>query len=152
MDKNCFWMTMEIPHRCASCLPSLFLASAYLAVVEVYVEVAEQHNLAPTIAQVNRLRLTNRYADLPKKTSDFGKCEIEDMRGFFEPPDCHKGDVARVWFYMAERYGVVIPPPGTDHVREVVDDGSGVTLGSGTRATYRGDFRCTKSLCAGENS
>lgn len=30
---------------------------------------------------------------------------------FFEPPDCHKGDVARVGFYMAERYGVVIPPP-----------------------------------------
>ena len=68
------------------------------------------HNLAPTIGQVNRLRLNDRYADLPKKTSDFGKCEIEDTRGFFEPPDCRKGDVARVWFYMAERYGVVIPP------------------------------------------
>lgn len=69
------------------------------------------HNLAPAIAQVNRLRSADRYADLPKKTSDFGKCEIEDTRGFFEPPDCHKGDVARVWFYMADRYGVVIPPP-----------------------------------------
>ena len=69
------------------------------------------HNLAPAIGQVNRLRLNDRYADLPKKTSDFGSCEIEDMRGFFEPPDCHKGDVARVWFYMAERYSVVIPPP-----------------------------------------
>ena len=69
------------------------------------------HNLAPATGQVNRLRLNDRYANLPKKTSDFGKCEIEDMRGFFEPPDCRKGDVARVWFYMAERYGVVIPPP-----------------------------------------
>ena len=68
------------------------------------------HNLAPTIGQVNQLRANDRYADLPKKTSDFGKCEIEDMREFFEPPDCHKGDVARVWFYMSERYGVVIPP------------------------------------------
>lgn len=68
------------------------------------------HNLAPAIGQVNRLRLNDRYADLANKTSDFGECEIKDMRGFFEPPDCHKGDVARVWFYMAERYGVVIPP------------------------------------------
>ena len=30
---------------------------------------------------------------------------------FLNHPDCHKGDVARVWFYMAERYGVVISPP-----------------------------------------
>ena len=69
------------------------------------------HNLVPAIGQVNRLRLNDRYAELPKKTSDFGECEIEDTRGFFEPPDCHKGDVARVWLYMAERYGVMISPP-----------------------------------------
>ena len=69
------------------------------------------HNLAPAIGQVNQLRSNDRYADLPKKTSNFGKCEIEDLRGFFRAPDCHKWDVARVGFYMAERYGVVIPPP-----------------------------------------
>ena len=68
------------------------------------------HNLAPAIGQVNQLRSNDRYADLPKGSSDFGECEVEDVRGSFEPPDCRKGDVARVWFYMAERYGVVIPP------------------------------------------
>ena len=68
------------------------------------------HNLAPAIGQVNRLRLDDRYEDLAKDTSDFGQCEIEDTKWHFEPPDCHKGDAARVWFYMADRYGVVIPP------------------------------------------
>ena len=69
------------------------------------------HNVAPAIGQANGLRLNDRYANFPKKTSNFGKCEIEDTRGFFGPPDCRKGDVARVWFYIAARYGVVIPPP-----------------------------------------
>ncbi len=27
----------------------------------------------------------------------------------FEPADCTKGDVARVWFYMHDTHGVVIP-------------------------------------------
>ncbi len=68
------------------------------------------HNLAPSIGQVNALRLNDRYSDLPDSTSNFGGCPIEDAKGSFEPPDCKKGDVARVWFYMQLRYGVAIPP------------------------------------------
>ena len=68
------------------------------------------HNLAPSIGQVNALRRNDRYADLPDDTSDFGSCPIEDSSGQFEPPDCLKGDVARVWLYMQERHGVEIPP------------------------------------------
>jgi len=67
------------------------------------------HNLAPSIGQVNALRGNDRYADLPDETSDFGGCLIEDSSNRFEPPDCHKGDVARVWFYMQLRHGVEIP-------------------------------------------
>lgn len=68
------------------------------------------HNLAPSIGQVNALRLNDRYADLPDDTSDFGACPIEDQGSAFEPPDCLKGDVARIWFYMNDMYGVQIPP------------------------------------------
>ncbi len=69
------------------------------------------HNLAPSVGQVNALRLNDRYVeDLPDNTSDFGNCPIEDKKGAFEPPDCLKGDVARIWLYMSFRHGVVIPP------------------------------------------
>ncbi len=68
------------------------------------------HNLAPSIGQVNALRSNDRYSDLPDSTSNFGGCPIEDAKGFFDPPDCKKGDVARVWFYMQLRHGVAIPP------------------------------------------
>lgn len=67
------------------------------------------HNLAPAIGQVNALRLNDRYADLPTGTSDFGACEVEDGTGYFEPPDCTKGDAARTWLYMEAAHGVVIP-------------------------------------------
>lgn len=67
------------------------------------------HNLAPSIGQVNALRGNDRYRDLPDDTSTFGACPIEDAADAFEPPDCLKGDVARVWFYMGLRHGVEIP-------------------------------------------
>lgn len=64
------------------------------------------HNLVPSIGQVNALRGNDRYRDLPNDTSWFGSCTIEDNREAFDPPDCKKGDVARVWLYMADRYGI----------------------------------------------
>ena len=49
------------------------------------------------------MAVKDRYADLPDDTSDFGSCSIEGSSGQFEPLDCLKGDVARVWLYMKER-------------------------------------------------
>ena len=46
------------------------------------------HNLAPSIGQVNALRSSDRYQDLPDETSNFGACRIEDENSAFEPPDC----------------------------------------------------------------
>lgn len=66
------------------------------------------HNLAPSVGQVNALRSNDRYTDLPNSTSDFGNCPIEDATNAFEPPDCLKGDTARIWLYMASRHGVDI--------------------------------------------
>ena len=80
------------------------------------------HNIAPSIGQVNALRSNDRYAELPDDTSDFGACPIEDKKGAFEPPDCLKGDVARVWLYMSFRHGVVISPEERDMFEQWSDD------------------------------
>ena len=66
------------------------------------------HNLAPSIGSVNGRRSNHRYGELPDDASDFGRCEIEDAGGIFEPPACTRGDVARVWFYMNLVHGVAI--------------------------------------------
>ena len=68
------------------------------------------HNLAPSVGQVNALRSNDRYAELPGQPNTFGACAAKDISGTFEPPNCLKGDVARVWLYMSFRHGVAIPP------------------------------------------
>ena len=69
----------------------------------------DPHNLVPTVGQINRLRRADRYAEL-ENGNTFGKCLIKDISGKFEPPDCKKGDVARIWFYMRHAHGVEIEP------------------------------------------
>lgn len=53
------------------------------------------HNLAPSVGQLNLLRGNKRYGE---------------TKGTFNPPDCVKGDVARVWLYMHLRHGVELWP------------------------------------------
>ena len=75
------------------------------------------HNLAPAIGQVNAYRLNDRYGVVDDNLSPeqwvgcdaqhFRAAKVSDHR--FEPADCTKGDVARVWFYMHDQHGVVIP-------------------------------------------
>ena len=67
----------------------------------------DPHNLVPAVGQINQLRRDDRYAEL-EQDSAFGNCTIKDGRGFFEPPDCKKGDVARIWLYMRDAHGVQI--------------------------------------------
>jgi len=76
------------------------------------------HNMAPSVGQVNAYRLHDRYgvvADGGTGFEDWPGCDAQHFRASstrehrFEPPDCAKGDVARVWFYMNDQHGVAIP-------------------------------------------
>jgi deoxyribonuclease-1 len=74
------------------------------------------HNLAPSIGQVNAYRLNDRYGMVADDTAEqWPGCGAQHFRASsasdhrFEPADCTKGDVARVWFYMHDQHGVVIP-------------------------------------------
>ncbi len=66
------------------------------------------HNLAPSIGQVNQYRSNDRYSEIGDQGKIFGQCPAKDIKDAFEPPDCLKGDVARVWLYMSFRHGVAI--------------------------------------------
>ena len=70
------------------------------------------HNLVPAIGQVNALRSNDLYMDIDDRaisTVHFGQCQAKDSPNGFEPPDYRKGDVARIWFYMEDRYALQIP-------------------------------------------
>jgi deoxyribonuclease-1 len=59
---------------------------------------------------VNALRLNDRYVELEGEKRNFGTCAIEDSKGMFEPRDSERGDVARIWLYMTDKYGVELEP------------------------------------------
>lgn len=64
-------------------------------------------NLFPAVGQINADRSNKPFVDATKsKVKTYGKCNIEiGSRGIIPPTD-KKGDIARVAFYMTEKYGV----------------------------------------------
>ncbi len=67
---------------------------------------ADLHNLVPAIGEVNGDRSNYSYAEIPDAAPQYGACDAEtDFKGRkFEPRDVVKGQIARIYFYMADRY------------------------------------------------
>uniref|UniRef100_UPI003F7F28B6 endonuclease n=1 Tax=Providencia rettgeri TaxID=587 RepID=UPI003F7F28B6 len=70
---------------------------------------ADLHNLAPSIGEVNGDRSNFSFGQLPKNTPyPYGMCRsrVDFKQKVFEPRDEVKGQVARVYFYMHDRYNL----------------------------------------------
>ena len=78
--------------------------------VQAQAMIFDLHNLVPSVGQINALRGNDRYDDLPNHAGQFGKCLVKDEAGRFEPPNCKKGDVARIWFYFRDKYNMKLEP------------------------------------------
>ncbi len=69
----------------------------------------DMHNLAPSIGEVNGDRSNLSYSQLPADTAyPYGMCRsrVDFKQRVFEPRDEVKGQVARVYFYMHDRYNL----------------------------------------------
>ncbi len=69
---------------------------------------ADMHNLVPAIGEVNANRSNFKYGANKPKANQYGKCEVEvdfkAKRAYVK--DSIKGDIARVYFYMSDKYKV----------------------------------------------
>nr|WP_223651997.1 endonuclease [Halopseudomonas nanhaiensis] len=67
---------------------------------------ADLHNLAPAIGEANADRSNYRFAMLPDTPYNHGQCpiKISFIQRAVEPRDEIKGLIARVYFYMHDRY------------------------------------------------
>ncbi len=72
-------------------------------------------NLVPAVGELNVDRSARLYGEIPGEDRIYGRCDFEavktgdgepHVRGAAEPMESIRGDVARVWFYMSEKYGV----------------------------------------------
>lgn len=72
---------------------------------------ADLHNLAPSVGEVNGDRSNFRYSMARGAgTQSYGQCtsRVDFKQRVFEPRDEVKGQVARVWFYMHDRYDLAM--------------------------------------------
>ncbi len=67
---------------------------------------ADLFNLKPAIGEVNGDRAHYRFGVLPEQPSQYGACEVKvDFKNrLVEPRVQIRGDIARIYFYMADKY------------------------------------------------
>jgi deoxyribonuclease-1 len=68
---------------------------------------ADLFNLKPAIGEVNGDRANFAFAELPNARPQHGACpiRIDFQRKLAEPRAEIRGDIARIYFYMADKYG-----------------------------------------------
>ncbi|SCA55912.1 DNA-specific endonuclease I [Candidatus Terasakiella magnetica] len=69
---------------------------------------ADLHNLVPAIGELNGDRSNYRFTMLEGEPRKYGKCdfEVNFKAKKAEPAPEVRGDIARIYFYMAEQYGL----------------------------------------------
>lgn len=65
-------------------------------------------NLVPSVGELNGDRSNNLYGIIDGEPREYGACDFEVAGALAEPEEAVWGDVARVWLYMADRYGVML--------------------------------------------
>lgn len=69
---------------------------------------ADLHNLTPAIGEINADRSNFQFGVLPTTSKQHGNCNFKvDFKGrTAEPRDEVKGQIARIYFYMHDRYNM----------------------------------------------
>ena len=69
---------------------------------------SDMHNLVPAIGEVNGDRSNYSFTQLAGEPRVYGACDMEvDFKARkVEPTDAVRGDIARTYFYMRDRYGL----------------------------------------------
>ena len=67
---------------------------------------ADLHNLRPVIGQLNAIRSNKPYGEISGEDRRIGGCNFESTMDVVEPDDHIKDNVARIFLYMAETWGV----------------------------------------------
>lgn len=75
---------------------------------------ADLHNLRPSVGEVNKQRSNFLFDDLgpSRLRGAYGQCGsfADPQKRLFHPRPEIRGEIARTYFYMADRYGVYIAP------------------------------------------
>ncbi|WP_426415478.1 endonuclease [Aestuariirhabdus sp. LZHN29] len=73
---------------------------------------ADLHNLVPAIGEINGDRSNYRFSMLGEHPAMYGACEFKvDFKARkAEPPALKRGEIARIYLYVHEKYGLTMSP------------------------------------------
>jgi len=73
---------------------------------------ADMHNLVPAIGEINGDRSNYAYGNVRGEKREYGRVdfEVESSKRVAEPKRNILGDIARVYLYMRDRYGMPLSP------------------------------------------
>ena len=82
---------------------------------------SDLHNLVPAIGEINGDRSNFSFSNIAGEERIYGKCdfEIDFKNKIVEPREAVRGDIARIYFYMSEKYNIPLPK----NLREMLDHG-----------------------------
>lgn len=90
---------------------------------------ADLHNLVPTVGELNGDRSNYRFGMLEGEARRYGRCdfEVDFKQRRAEPEEDRRGDIARIYFYMRDQYGLKISRQQTQlfnawHKLDAADD------------------------------
>lgn len=68
----------------------------------------DMHNLVPSVGELNADRQNFPYDEVPEEVRNYGKCdfEVDFARDIVEPPEFVRGDIARAYLYMHDKYDI----------------------------------------------
>lgn len=71
---------------------------------------ADMHNLTPAIGEVNGDRSNFSFGELPEQPAQYGQCstQVAFAARMVEPRDEIKGQIARTYFYIHDRYNLTM--------------------------------------------
>jgi len=74
-----------------------------------YIE-SDLHNIQPAIGEINGDRSNFMYSELNNSISKYGQCQvkIDFKKKLIEPPKRARGPIARTYFYMHQKYNIVL--------------------------------------------
>ncbi len=69
---------------------------------------ADPMNLVPAIGELNAVRRDYGFGIIRGEPRRWGRCDFEVESGVAEPAQPIRGDIARIWLYMANRYQLIL--------------------------------------------
>lgn len=68
---------------------------------------ANLFNLVPAVGSLNAVRRNYSYAEISGEIREWGRCDFEKVGRKVEPQDSVKGDIARIYYYLDQKYPFV---------------------------------------------